>query len=70
MFQDKIPVTVINWGEVWPIGSVSCESPWGSVVAELSLLDSAACSNADTSITGTPFTIVPLLLDCKNKIKI
>lgn len=58
----NLPVTVMKCGELWPIGSVSWGSPWCSPVAVLSLLDSAACSSAETSITGTPFTIVPAAL--------
>lgn len=53
----------MKWGEFDANGSPSCLSPC-SAVAVLSLLDSAACSKAVTSITGTPFTIVPLAFDC------
>lgn len=53
--NDK-PVTVMKCGLV-AIGSVSGFSFCWSAVALLSLLESAACSNAETSITGTPFTI-------------
>jgi hypothetical protein len=57
-------VTVMKCGELCAMVSVSCASCCCSAVAVLSLLDSAACSKAETSITGTPLTMVPPAADC------